>query len=89
MLVSVHENPQSETSPTRNSVLKSSPKRLRSRKYLRSFVELLSTDGELTTPIPPALQSFIHTFGSQPPGCDLPRNAWVQLNRLRTDLRPT
>jgi len=59
-------------------------KRLRSRKPLRSFVELLSINGEPTTPILAALQSFIPAFGPQPPGCDLPRNAWVQLNRLRT-----
>ena len=40
--------------------------------------------GGRTTPIPPAHQSFIPAFGPQPPGCDLPRNARVQLNRLRT-----
>jgi len=39
---------------------------------------------EPTTPIPPALQSFIPAFGSQPQGCDLPRNAWVQFNHPRT-----
>jgi len=61
-----------------------SPKRLRSRKRLRSFVELLSINGEPTTPIPAALQSFIPAFGPQPPGCDFPGNAWVQLNCLRT-----
>jgi len=59
-------------------------KRLRSRKPLRSFVELLSIHREPTTPIPAALQSFIPAFGPQPPGCDLPRNAWIQLNHLRT-----
>jgi len=64
--------------------LKPSPKPLRSRKLLRFFVELLSTTGAITTPIPPALQSFIPASGLQPPGCDLPRNAWVRLNRLRT-----
>jgi len=47
-------------------------------------VKLLSIDGERTTPIPAATQSFIPVLGPQPPGCDLPRNAWVQLNRLRT-----
>jgi len=60
------------------------PKRLRSRKPPRSFVELLSINGEPTTPIPAALQSFTPSFGPQPPGCDLPRNAWIQLIRLRT-----
>jgi len=64
--------------------LKPSPKRLRSRKPLRSLMELLSINGEPTTPISAALQSFIPAFGPQPPGCDLPRNAWVQVNRLRT-----
>jgi len=64
--------------------LKPSPKRLRSRKPLCSFVELLSINGEPTTLFPAALQSFIPAFGQQPPGCDLPRNAWVQLKRLRT-----
>jgi len=44
----------------------------------------LSINGEPTTPIPAALPSFIPAFGPQRPGCDLPRNAWVQLNRLRT-----
>jgi len=43
-------------------------------------LKLLST----TTSNPPALQPFIPAFGPQPPGCDLPRNAWVQLNRLWT-----
>ena len=42
-----------------NLYLKLSPKHLRSRKPLRSFVELLSTNGEPTTATPPALQSFI------------------------------
>ena len=69
--------------------LKASTKRLRSRKPLRAFVELLSTTGEPTTPTPPAPHSFIPAFGPQPPDCDLPRNAQVHLNRLRTDLRPT
>ena len=64
--------------------LKSSPKRLRSRKPLRSFVELLSINWEPTILIPPTLQSFIPAFSSQPPGCDLPRKASVQLNHLRT-----
>jgi len=42
--------------------LKPSPKRLRSRKPLRSFVELLSINGEPTTPIPAALNpSFLHS----------------------------
>jgi len=49
-------------------------------------VELLSINGEPTTPIPAALQSFIPAFGPQPPGCNLPRNACAQLNRLRTDV---
>ena len=61
--------------------LKPSPKSLRSRKPLRSFVELLSIHGEPTTPVPAALQSLIPAFGPQPPGFELPRNAWVQLNR--------
>ena len=42
--------------------LKPSPKPLRSRKHLRPFVELLSTNGEPTTPTSPALQSFIQVF---------------------------
>jgi len=64
--------------------LKPTPKRLRSKKPLRYSVELLSINGEPITPIPAALQSFIPAFGPQPPGCDLPRNAWVQLSRQRT-----
>ena len=54
--------------------LKPSPKRLRSSKPLRAFVELLSINGEPTAEIPPALQSFIPDFHDpQPPGCDLQR----------------
>jgi len=68
-----------------HETLRPSPKRLRSRKPLRSFLELLSTHGEPTTSIPPVLQSFIPAFDPQPPGFDLPRNAWVQLN-LRTGI---
>ena len=64
--------------------LKPSPKHLRSRKRLRFFVELLSINRVPTTPIPPVLQSFITAFVPQPPGCDHPRNTWVQLNRVRT-----
>jgi len=48
--------------------LKPSPKRLRSRKPLHSFVELLSINGEPITPIPAAPQSFIPAFGPQSPG---------------------
>jgi len=66
------------------SNLKSTPERLRSRKPLRFFVESLSTNEEPTTPIPPALQSLIPAYGPQPPSCDHPRNAWAELNRLRT-----
>ena len=47
-------------------------------------MELLSIKEEPPTTIPAALQSFAPAFGPQPSGCDLPRNAWVQLNRLRT-----
>jgi len=64
----------------------SAPKRLRSRKPLRSFAKLLSINGERTTPIPPALQSFIPALTPQPPGCDHPRNAWVQLNLQMTSV---
>jgi len=42
--------------------------RLHFRKPLRSLVELLSTTGTPPTPITPALQSFIPTFGLQPRG---------------------
>ena len=72
--------------------LKPSPKRFRSRKLLCSFVELLSTTGVLTTPILPAFQSFIPAFGPQPPYCDLPRNASIQLavwGPVLVDLRQT
>ena len=49
--------------------LKASTKRLRSRKPLRAFVELLSTTGEPTTPTPPALHSV--------------SVVWIALNLLR------
>ena len=44
--------------------LKPSPNRLRSRKPLRAFVELLSINGEATTTIPPALQGLRPGFSS-------------------------
>jgi len=47
-------------------------------------VELLSINREPTTPIHPALQTFIPAFDPQPPGYNLTRKVWVQLNRLRT-----
>ena len=84
MLETLHQNLNPKHLLHETLYLKPSPKRLCSRKPLRSFVELLSINGEPATPIHAALQSFILSFSPQPPGCDLPRNAWVQLNRLRT-----
>jgi len=69
---------------TKLSFKKTPSKHFRSRKPHRSFVVLLSTTGTPTTPTPPALQSSTHAFDTQPPGCDLLRNAWAQLIRLRT-----
>jgi len=83
MLETLHQSPNPKHLRHETLYLKPS-KCLRSRKPLRSIVELLSINGEPTTLIPPALQSFIPAFGPQPPSCDLPRKAWVQLTRLRT-----
>ena len=84
MLETLHQTPNPKHLLHETLYLKLSPKRLCSRKPLRSFVELLSINGDPTTPIPPALQSFIPAFGQQPPCCDFPRNACVQLNDLKT-----
>ena len=35
-------------------------------------------------PVPDSLKPYISSFTTSPPGCHMPRKAWVQINRLRT-----
>ena len=55
--------------------------RLRSRHPLRNLVGGLP---EEDNSVPTSLSDFISEWSSHPPGHDLPRHAWVQLNRLRS-----
>ena len=72
-----------EPLPYMKLCLKPSPKCLRSRKHICPFVWVVKY--RYTHHINPSSSPiFIPTFDLQPPGCDLPRNAWVHLNRLRT-----
>jgi len=59
------------------------PNRFRSRCPLRPFKENL-TNQDYPPPVPDSLKTYISSFTNSPPGCHMPRKAWVQLNRLRT-----
>jgi len=61
--------------------LKPSPKCLCSRKPLTPLWNCCQLTGNQPHQ---SLQLPNPSFGPQPPGCMLPRNAWVQLNCLRT-----
>ena len=67
-----------------NLYVQPAPDRLRSRRPLRPYVESLSVQGFSPPPIPDYLKSYLSAFTNSPPGCNAPRRAWVQLNRLRT-----
>ena len=63
---------------------KEAPRRLSSRKPLRPFLENLAAVGSTTLAVPERLKPFIEAWSSHPPGSNLPRKPWVQLNRLRS-----
>ena len=63
---------------------KEAPQRLSSRKPLRPFLENLATVGSTTLDVPERLKPYIGAWSSHPPGSNLPRKPWVQLNRLRS-----
>ena len=60
------------------------PSRLRSRRPLRPHMEHLETVTNTTPTVPDRLQPYIEAWSSHPPGYNLHRKAWVQLNRLRS-----
>ena len=64
------------------------PKRLKSRKPLRPFLESLQGYDPQQELIPPKLQPHIQDWSNKPLEHDLPRKAWIQLNinRLRTGI---
>ena len=62
------------------------PRRLKSRKPLRQFLESLQGYDPEQEPIPHKLQPHIQDWSNKPLGQGLPRKAWVQLNRLRTGI---
>lgn len=55
--------------------------RLRSRHPLRNLVDNLPLEDN---PVPKELAELIPEWTKHPPGCELPRQQWVQLNRLRS-----
>ena len=63
---------------------KKAPSRLRSRRPLRPHMEHLETVTNTTPTVPDRLQPYIEAWSSHPPGYNLHRKAWVQLNRLRS-----
>jgi len=60
------------------------PNRLRSRRPLRPFMENLTNQDYSPPLVPDSLKPYISSFTNSPPGCHMPRKAWVQLNHLRT-----
>ena len=58
------------------------PTRLKSRRPLRPYAESLGAVDP--PPVPAILQPYLSTWSAHPPGHQLPRRAWVQLNRLRS-----
>ena len=65
---------------------KTPPKRLKSRKPFRPFLESLQGYDPQQEPIPHKLQPHIQDWSNKPPGHGLPRKAWVQLKRLRSGI---
>ena len=65
---------------------KTTPKKLKSRKPLRPFLESLQGYDPQQEPIPHKLQPHIQDWSNKLLGHCLPRKAWVQLNRLRTGI---
>ena len=62
------------------------PKRLKSRKPFRPFLESLQSYDPQQEPIPYKLQPYIQDWSNKPLGQGLPRKAWFLLNRLRTGI---
>ena len=58
------------------------PTSLKSRRPFRLFVEGL--EAIVPPPVPSILPPYLPTWSAHPPGYQLPRRAWIQLNRLRT-----
>ena len=58
------------------------PMRLSSRRPLRKYAENLNAVQPPATPA--TLQPFLPAWSTHPEGYQLPRRAWVQLNRLRS-----
>ena len=65
---------------------KTPPKRLKSHKPLRPFLESLESYDPQQEPIPHKLQPHIQDWSIKPLGHGIPRKAWVQLNRLRNGI---
>ena len=63
---------------------KEAPRRLSSRRPLRPYVENLEATGVAEPAVPERLKPYFKAWSSHPPGGNLPRKHWVQLNRLRS-----
>ena len=64
--------------------VKDAPSRLPSQRPLPPFVENLASTEQRPLLVPDQLAPYITQWTTKPSGCTLPRNAWVQLNRLRS-----
>ena len=53
-------------------------------QLLRPFVDTLIQNDNDIPPIANQLKPYIGNFSKKPPGSHLPKQEWVQLNRLRT-----
>jgi len=80
----LHRKPQSPDHLLHETLhVRRAPNRLRSRRPLRPFMENLTNQDYSPPPVPDSLKPYISSFTNSPPGCCMPRKAWVQLNRLR------
>ena len=85
LCVNLHTKAEKPDHPL-HQILHGSPAttKLKSRKLLRPFVDTLIQNENDIPPIPNQLKPYIGNFSKKPPGFHLPKQEWVQLNRLRT-----
>ena len=60
------------------------PSRLKSRNPLLPYLLNIVDNDDSPPTVPNGLQPYFSCFSNHPPGCEMPRKPWVQLNRLRS-----